>query len=160
MISPRAVPPRLLFAFSLLVLGACALAGDATQIRIGAPVAGSLTASSPTHLDTGRRYSEYLYRGRSGERLTLTMRSDDFDAYLYLGRRGSAGWVELASDDDGGDGTNAQLVHDLDADGDYYVRASSYEKNATGDFTLVLESTASPPPRSKGSASARSCAAI
>lgn len=44
--------------------------------------------------------------------------------------------VEIASDDDGGEGLNAYLEFTAPSDGVYYVEATSFDESATGGYTL------------------------
>jgi len=69
----------------------------------------------------------------AGERVVFNMKSDDFDAYLEVRR---ADGTVVASDDDGGSGTNARVVFRAPAAGDYKVRARGYDDDASGPFVL------------------------
>ena len=60
---------------------------------------------------------------------------------LALGRLEGNRFTELENADDGADGTNSKLEFTLDADGEYVIRATSLFGNATGAYTLLLEST-------------------
>ncbi|MBW3534216.1 MAG: F0F1 ATP synthase subunit alpha, partial [Gemmatimonadetes bacterium] len=70
---------------------------------IYAGVNGYLDHSDP-ELDGGERYHIYTYRGRRDERVTIDLRSDEFDSYLVLGTPGGRHGIQsaLARDDDGG----------------------------------------------------------
>lgn len=79
----------------------------------------------------------YAFEGRAGQRVTLTLTSDDFDAFLSL--RDAAG-VELAADDDRAGNLNARIeAFPLPADGTYVAVASSYNDASAGAFALTLE---------------------
>lgn len=69
----------------------------------------------------------------AGERVVINMESDDFDSYLEVLR--TDGTV-LASNDDGGSGTNARLVFQAPAAGDYRIRARGYDDDDSGAFEL------------------------
>ena len=78
--------------------------------------------------------SDY-YRIRVSGSGTLTVHSGgslDTEGYLYDGNR-----RELASDDDGGTGTNFRIEREVDA-GTYYVRVDGYGSN-TGSYTVHSE---------------------
>src|SRR5687767_11666598 len=96
----------------LLALAAAALtAGSATAQEPIIPsevTRGSLNIGIPRTPD-GRPYDFWVFAGRRGETVIITMESRSFDTYLYLGtlRRGS--FQEIARDDDGGNGTNSRL---------------------------------------------------
>jgi len=110
-------------------------------LTVGAPLPGTLT-SSDSHTDEGRRlvYQTWAYQGRAGERLRLSMESNDFDAYQYFGRMVDGQYEILARDDDGGEGVDSLIRFvRLPADGEYLLRARSLGGN-TGAYTLLVES--------------------
>jgi hypothetical protein len=107
------------------------------SITLGQTVRGSLSTGDPTAGD-GSHFDTYTFRGRPGQRIAITLRSEDFDAYLGWGRLVSGEWESLASDDDSGGDTDARLVVQLGDDGSYAVRANSLEGGETGDYTLEV----------------------
>lgn len=125
----------------LLALAAVALtAGSATAqqpIIPGEVTRGSLNSGVPRTAD-GRPYDAWVFAGRRGETVIVTMESRSFDTYLYLGtlRRGS--FQEIAHDDDGGNGTNSRLAVRLPEDGTYVIRAAALRQATTGAYTLTL----------------------
>jgi hypothetical protein len=84
---------------------------------------------------------EWLYRGQAGERVTITMESDEFDTYLELGRMQGGSFVMLAENDDDDDAgtTNSRLVFTLPAPGEYVVRARAFSAGG-GRYALRLVS--------------------
>lgn len=102
-------------------------------IAIGDVVSGDLSEAAPS--------VEYIFFGASGDVVTITLTSDDFDTYLYLL---DANGFELVFDDDGGGGVNSQIAaFTLPADGMYTVVVDSYdhanmEVVAVGSYTLSL----------------------
>ena len=84
----------------------------------------------------------YSFSGRAGQRISVRLRSDDFDPYLLIE---DAAGDTVASDDDGDGGLNA-LLEDftLPQDGTYSIVVSSWEHLhvddalASGDFTLAV----------------------
>jgi hypothetical protein len=108
------------------------------EVRIGSSVSGTLSDDDPT-LDDDSHYDLLTYRGRSGETVRVTLRSDDFDAYLSFGQMEGDDFTELESDDDGAGGTDAKLTVTLSSDGDFVVRVNSLSEGETGDYTLLLE---------------------
>ncbi len=126
----------------LAVLGVAAGAYSAqaqdrlTPIRYGAQVQGALSASD-VKLPDDSYVDEYVFRGRSGEQVVITMSAAAFDPYLALGAyRDGRTWERLATDDDGGGGTAARISFTLPADGMYVIRANSVEVNEQGAYTL------------------------
>ena len=76
------------------------------------------------------------FDGREGQELLVEMRSSEFDSYLEL--RGPDGAL-IAENDDGGEGTNAQISARLARAGRYRVVARSYgEREASGFYELTL----------------------
>ena len=71
--------------------------------------------------------------------VTIDLESDDADPYLYLrqGNTRSGTVVEGGEDDDGGEGTNSQLVVTLE-EGTYTIEATTYAEEETGSFTLSI----------------------
>lgn len=86
-------------------------------------------------------YDLWSYQGRAGESLKIQMMSEDFDTYVSIGRMVDGQWEEVASMDDGGEGTNTLLEVTLPADGEYLVRANSFGAEETGSYTLSVESS-------------------
>lgn len=93
------------------------------RIESGQPVEGVLSSSDPK-LDNGAPFHIYRYTGRSGERLTITLRSTEFDANLVFGTPGGRHGIAsaLARDDDGAGGNDARIETVLPRDGEYAVR--------------------------------------
>jgi hypothetical protein len=130
-------------ATSLLMLAAAA-AHAQTPIQLDRPVSGALSASSPK-ADDGTPYDLYVYRGRAGERVRISMDSSAFDAYLAVGTVAAPGCPgDCKTDDDGGEGTNSSTVYTVPAGGQLQIRANSISATDAGPYTLTV--TALPPP--------------
>jgi hypothetical protein len=86
--------------------------------------------------DDDSYFEAWYVSGRAGERITVTMRSDAFDAFLLVGRQGASEILD-SNDDDGG-GTDARVTLELPADGDYVIIANSLTERQTGEFTLTV----------------------
>ena len=85
-----------------------------------------------TNLQAG--YSRtWTFSFSAGERIVASMESDDVDSYLRVLR--DDGTV-IASDDDGGSGTNARLEFRVPVTGEYRIRASAYGGDDSGPFVL------------------------
>ncbi|HEX2092004.1 MAG TPA: hypothetical protein VHG28_06355, partial [Longimicrobiaceae bacterium] len=115
--------PSLLLGAALLAV-APGLAAAQRTISVGQTVSGRLEASDPT-LSDNSYYDEYVYTARAGERLTITLRSSDFDAYLNWGRRNGSTFESVDTDDDGAGGTDSQLQVTVGSAGTYVIRANS-----------------------------------
>ena len=108
------------------------------EIRPGQTVEGELDAGDPEARD-GSYFELWTYRGRAGERIVVTLRSDDFDAFLGWGRLEGSEWTAIDTDDDSGGGTDSRLEVTLDATGVYHIRANSLFEGETGRYTLTVE---------------------
>lgn len=114
------------------------------RITAGQRVRGRLTTSDPT-LDNGAAFHLYSYDGRRGERLTITLRSDDFDSYLVIGTRGGRHGIGtvLARDDDSGggrDGHDSRIDITLPNDGEVVIRVNPLAASE-GAYELEVESS-------------------
>jgi len=104
-------------------------------LRPGRTSSGTLSSSDAT-LDDGSYYQDWSFTGQSGENVTITLRSSDFDAYLML----IGGGEIIGSDDDSGGGTDSSVSITLPSTGTYTVRANTYAQGEAGGFTMTLES--------------------
>jgi hypothetical protein len=114
---------------------------DGGPLEAGERVRGRLS-SSDSKLDNGAPFHLYTYRARRGERLTLTLRSQDFDAYLVIGTSGGRHGIGsvLARDDDGAGGRDSRLDVTLPTDAEYVIRVNSLMPES-GEYTLEVESS-------------------
>jgi hypothetical protein len=114
---------------------------DGGPLRAGDRVRGRLSDSDP-ELDNGAAFHLYTYEARRGERLTLTLRSGDFDAYLVIGTRGGRHGIGnvVARDDDGAGGHDSRIDVALPTAGEYVIRVNSLLPE-TGEYTLVVASS-------------------
>lgn len=117
---------------------AAAPAPSLTPIRAGESVAGELGAGD-AELDDGSYYDLYAYAGAPGDRVTVTMRSEEFDTFLAVGNGpGADGFEEIASDDDGAGGTDSAITVEVPADGILLIRANSLAGATSGVYTLTV----------------------
>lgn len=114
---------------------------DGGPLRAGSRVRGRLSDADP-ELDNGAAFHLYTYEARRGERLTLTLRSSDFDAYLVIGTRGGRHGIGsvVARDDDGAGGRDSRVDVTLPTAGEYVIRVNSLLPE-TGEYTLEVESS-------------------
>lgn len=113
-------------------------AASGTVIGLGQTLRASLDPSD-NRMGDGSYYQDFVYRGRAGESITITLRATDFDAYLKFGRLAGGNYRELASNDDGAGGTDSRLTTTLPDDGDYIIRANTLFRDKTGPFTVTVE---------------------
>lgn len=107
-------------------------------LTVGQTVRGALTERDPLASDDSR-VDTYLFTGRPGQRIAITMEAEDFDTYLAWGLlRPDGRWTPIAANDDGDAGTDARLVVEVGSAGTYVVRANSLSAGVTGDYTLSV----------------------
>jgi 3'-phosphoadenosine 5'-phosphosulfate sulfotransferase len=133
--------PRLALAGALLLAAVPAAAQPGTAVRAGQTVSGTLGGSDPK-LDDGSFYDQYVYRGRPGEQVVITMRSGAFDTYLSAGTLNGTAFSSSATDDDGAGGTDSRLSTTVGASGVLVIRANSLSGGATGAYTLEIGGSA------------------
>jgi hypothetical protein len=114
-----------------------AVVATARAIRLGQTMNGSLE-STDAQLDDDSYYELWRFGGKKGDRVQITMRSEQFDTYLAVGRMRGDSLVVLKSDDDGADSTNSRVTLTLPEDGEYTVRTNSLSGEATGVYTLAV----------------------
>lgn len=109
-------------------------------VQAGERVEGYLSRSDPT-LDGGEPFHLYTYQGRRGERISITLSSQDFDSYLVLGTAGGRHGVGnvLTRDDDGGGDRDARIDFTLPGDGEYVIRVNPFG-SGQGTYLLDVES--------------------
>ncbi|HEX6039075.1 hypothetical protein [Longimicrobium sp.] len=125
-----------------------------SELRMNGRATGELAAGDRQLADESF-YDDYTYRARRGERITVLLSSDDFDAVLHVGRAGGAnGTLEnVAVDDDGGGGTNSRVEYTADRDGPVVLRVNSLAGGETGRYTLQVQPGGQAPPNNnQGSA--------
>jgi hypothetical protein len=121
-----------------LALGAAtpsAPPGREVEARLGETYTGRLEAGDSTLGDSS--YADvFLFRPTTSGQVVMQLRSSDFDAYLLLQ---DADGRTLASDDDGGSGTDSQLTYEVVAGRTYRIVANSYGgERSTGLYRLTL----------------------
>ena len=83
--------------------------------------------------DDGAHYDVWTVTARPGQRVVIDMESDDVDAYLRVLQ--SDGTV-IATDDDGGSGSNARVEFRAVYAGDYLIIATSFSADETGGYQV------------------------
>lgn len=94
-----------------------------------------LSAGGPT-LDDDSLYERYSFQGTRGQKLTLTLVSDEFDTYLTLF---DPGGEAVAQNDDVSEGSNNSYISTtLTQDGTYTVFANAYDQTGSGRYALSV----------------------
>jgi hypothetical protein len=109
----------------------------AVPLENGPPVNGELTENDAQAEDESF-YDLYVYRGRAGEAVTISLSSEAFDAFLSVGQVVNGEFQVLESNDDGPAGTDSLLRMTLPEDGEYLIRANSLMGGETGAYTIRL----------------------
>jgi hypothetical protein len=108
-------------------------------IGLGQTVNAQLDDSDAVRSDD-TLYEVYVYQGRAGEQILVTMRSDDFDTYLQAGRLVGDRFEADASDDDSGGGTDSQVLATVTGTGSLAILANALASGESGRFSLTVES--------------------
>lgn len=103
-------------------------------ISCGQTATGTLAADDCT-LDDGSYVDFWEFQGDPGQSVTVTLRSDDFDAYLFLLDPKP---LAVAEDDDSAGGSDSQIIHTLDGAGEWTIGANSLQPNQTGSYSVTL----------------------
>lgn len=98
----------------------------------GRTFTGSLSSSDAVW-DNGSHYDVWAVTARAGQRVVIDMESDDVDAYLRVLRTDG---TQIATNDDGGSGSNARVEFLAPTAGDHLVIATSYEAGETGEYRV------------------------
>jgi hypothetical protein len=114
-------------AYSLQMNSSAATVQAAQQSYNGRLENGDLT------LQSGEYHDSYSFEGNPGQRVSIDLRSDDFDTYVIL--VSPSGEQE---ENDDANGTNSQLVVDLTEQGSYEVWVTSYSEGETGSYQLEI----------------------
>ncbi len=110
--------------------------GAAGRLLAGRTVTGYLQEGDGVGWPGGRYYDEWTYSAAVGQRVVITMDSEDVDAYLVVLRDDG---TEVASDDDGGGGLSARVEFEAPATGRYTILAASLLSGITGRYTIQVE---------------------
>lgn len=130
--------------FSLPAMGTAALlltiatsapaqAGDYSLTLNGSPIHERLDATDDYLVEDNSYIDTYTFTGQAGQRVMITMSSQELDSYLILL---DANGNSVAQDDDGAGNLDAQIAATLPADGTYTIYANSYGSGAAGAYTL------------------------
>jgi Kre9/KNH-like N-terminal Ig-like domain/Bacterial pre-peptidase C-terminal domain len=94
----------------------------------------------------------YTFTAVVGQRVTITMESEDFDTFLYLYKELEESVSEFTltdvldfNDDCVKNSLNSQIVYNIEETGTHYIVASSNSPAATGNYSLELEFVAAGP---------------
>lgn len=108
-------------------------------VRAGEAMEGELNEGDAQDGD-GIYYEQFTYQGRAGERLTISVASEDTDTFVRIGTGRYDQFETLAEDDDSGGGLNAELRYTLPRAGEYVIQVSTAAPGQSGPFVLHVRS--------------------
>ncbi|MFN7390684.1 PPC domain-containing protein [Brevundimonas sp.] len=108
------------------------------SIIVGATARGTLSEDDAIAED-GSFYDAYRISVKAGDKLRLTMVSNEFDTFIDIGRDQDGSWMTVVSDDDGLSDTHAKVDWSVEEDGDYVIRARSFAPGQSGAYALTIE---------------------
>lgn len=109
------------------------------SLLVGSTARGTLTENDATAEDNSF-YDAYRVTLKKDEKLLIVMVSNEVDSFLIVGRAKEAGEIEpLGRDDDGLSDTHARLEWTAPADGEYEIRAGTFQQGQTGSYALIVE---------------------
>ena len=100
----------------------------------GQKVAGTLHSNSPIEPMKNTYYDTYLFQGRQGERITIEMKSNEFDPALTLLKPNRQ--VLAINDDISPRNFNSQIVVTLPEDGQYQLVVRASQPGELGNYQL------------------------
>lgn len=126
--------------FLAVLVASTAAVAQPRMIQSGDVIEGRLASGDRVLAQDGSLYDLYLYSGRPGEGIVITLRSDDFDAYLIGGRTEAEAFAMYESDDDGAGGTDSELVTSASSSGQYYFLVNTFEAGESGAYRVGVSS--------------------
>lgn len=108
------------------------------SILVGATARGTLDENDGI-ADDGAFFDAYAITVAEGDKLDVTLVSNDFDSYLDIGKLTDGTWVSTISDDDSLSDTHAKVEWTVEDAGTYVIRARSFAQGQTGAYTLTVE---------------------
>jgi len=134
--SPLGSDGKGLFSVELVDRGPQPMPGS---MLVGVTARGTLTETDAT-ADDNSFYDAYRVTLQEGEKLRLTMVSNEVDSFVTVGRVDDEGGYEaLGSDDDGLSDTHAKLDWTAPTSGEYEIRAGTFQQGQTGAYALNVE---------------------
>ena len=134
--SPLSADADGLYSLELIDRGPQPLPGS---ILVGATARGTLGEDDALAED-GSFYDAYRISAKAGDKLRLTMVSNEFDAFIDIGREDESGtFTSVVSDDDSLSDTHAKVDWAVEEEGDYVIRARSFSSGQAGAYALTVE---------------------
>lgn len=84
-------------------------------------------------------YHDYTYRAAAGERLTITVQSEELDPFVSIGRGGMEAFEELDANDDRVEDLNSHLEFEVPEAGEYTIRVTTAGPGQVGTYVLRVD---------------------
>ena len=97
---------------------------------------GVLKEGDPVILSDGSLYDAYIWEGKKGDYLIISLESDDFDSYLAV--QSPQGQIIAENDDFSPGNSNSGLKVILPTDGVYRIIVNSYDPKGRGDYIITV----------------------
>ncbi len=112
---------------------------QAGSLLVGSTARGTLTENDAT-ADDNSFYDAYRVALKEDETLVIMMVSNEVDSFVTVGSVDDDGDVAgLATDDDSLSDTHARLEWTAPSDGEYEIRAGTFQQGQTGAYALIVE---------------------
>ena len=130
-------------SFSVTQAAASSGCTGVTYVTSGVPASGALAGGDCTSSPRGSNYYDdrYYFNGAPGQHISVQLSSSAFDTYVYLKDPSN---TVIASNDDGGGGTNSRIPASsgnftlpAGSAGLYTIEVTSYGSFATGAYTVT-----------------------
>lgn len=108
------------------------------SLVIGSTVRGTLSDVDPVD-EYGTYFDAYRFQAYDGQRVRITLTSNEFDAFIHLGQMTDRVFTGELSDDDGLSDLNSRLDFTADGRNEYVLRVRSYSPGETGEYVLSVE---------------------
>lgn len=109
------------------------------SLLVGSTARGTLSETDATAEDNSF-YDAYRVTLKEDEKLVILMVSNEVDSFVRVGRPKEEGEFEmLGADDDSLSDTHARLEWTAPSDGEYEIRAGSFQQGQTGAYALIVE---------------------
>lgn len=112
-------------------------ASSPTQTGVLLQEEGVLDQGADVLPSDGSLYREHVFYGEAGQRVTVTMESNDFDTYLIL--IGPNDQVIDQNDDIGPNNFNSSITVTLPVTGNYRAIANSYDSTGRGRYSIRVQ---------------------
>lgn len=106
------------------------------QLPINRTVTAKLADTDGPDTD-GRPHALWSIQGKPGQRLRVSMRSEQIDPLLRSGQIKGGEFVREDADDDSGPGNSAKLILTLDGEGRSLLAASSVSSGSSGSYQIL-----------------------